>query len=810
MTGLRAAFSALGGDLRYALLASRSRPWFTVMVVATMAVGIGTTVGAFAFLSYFTRPTLDAPAEERVAWIHAVTGEGSAPGTSCDDFRDLEAGARDVAESTAGWRFFASSLQGPASTRMAWGHAVSGGYFGMFGARPHLGRLIGPADDRPGAEPVVVLSHLTWTGQFAADPNVVGRSVLLNGKLRFTVVGVAQKGFQGEGIWTGIYVPIATAGSLVAGDREVLALVRLSPGITLEQADARLAGLARTLDEARPLGEGVRQLRLVPVTAFDPSWSGDPLYAAARVLMVAVSLLLLLACANIANLQLARGAARRRDLAVHAALGAGRFRLASRLGLESLLLSFAGGAFGLLLARGLTGLIEQYLRREIPISMGDWAAGTTLTLDESEIALFFAAASMVSGLLFGVAPVLQTVRTDLVAALKGGAATGRAGWRARNALLVIQVALSIVLLVGASLLVRTLQAARAVDVGFDDRGLVLATVFAPRERLGGDGARPQSELLAAVRELPGVESASLVQRVPLTLGTGRSKVAIGGARSEINTNVVGEGFFETLGVRLVEGRGFMSTDTAGAPHVAVVNRAAAERFWSGRSPLGQRLAVHERGFGQPGDAHVVVGVVEDSRYEPAAPAIQPLAYLPFSQHPRTRMTFIVRTRAPIGGPFHDLLRTRYPDLAVVGVVPFAQQRQRSLANQEMNAELSAGVALLGVLFAVVGVFGVVSYTVAQRTREIGLRMAIGAGRRDVRLWALKMAARPVGWGVAIGLPAAFGLGVLLESQLVGVGSRDPVTFVAVPVVLTGVALLAAWLPARRATLIEPATALRNS
>lgn len=809
MTGLRAALAGPGHDLAYALRASRSRPWFTLLVVSTMAVGIGATGGAFAFLSYFVRPTMDAPAVERLAWIHAVTAEGSSPGTSLDDFRDLESGAGEVAERIAGWRLFGSSLEGPAVTRLAWGHAVSGGYFGLFGARAHLGRLIGPADDRPGADPVVVLSHLTWTSQLGADPKAVGAAVRLNGR-PFTVVGVAEKGFQGEGIWTGIYVPLATAGSLVAANREVPALVRLRSGITIQQADGRVAGLARALDAARPLREGARKLRFVPVTVFNEALRGDPLYRAARVLMVAVSLLLALACANVANLQLARGAARRRDLAVHAALGAGRLRLARRLVLESLLLSLAGGALGLLLARGLTRLIERYLRREIPISMGDWAAGTTLTLDESEIALFFAATSVVSGLLFGIAPVLQVARTDLATALRGGAATGRAGWRARHALLVIQVALSVVLLAGASLLSRTLAAARVVDIGFDDRGLSLATVFVPRERLGGGGERLQDELVRRVRAFPGVDSASLVGSAPLTLGIGPSKVALADARAQVNTNVVGEGYFETLGVPLVEGRAFSTSDTADSPHVLVVNRAAAERFWPGRSPIGERVVFHEGGFERPGDVHEVVGVAADSRYAPAAPKIEPLAYLPFSQHPRPRMTLLVRARTPITAPFQDLLRTRNPDLAVVGVVPFAEQRRRSLANQEMNAELSSALALLGLSFAVVGVFGAVSYTVAQRTREIGIRIAIGAGCGDVRRWVLLLAARPVGWGLAIGLVAAFGLGPLLESQLVGVGGRDPVTFVVVPVVLAAASLAAAWLPARRAMLVEPVTALRDS
>lgn len=802
-------FPGLWTDLRHSVRANLARPRFSLLIISAMALGIGVTVGAFSFLSYFARPTIDAPGSARLAWVHAVTAGGSAPGTSLADWLDLEAGTGDVFESLAGWQLFGASIQGPSQTRLAWGHAVSGQYFQLFGAEPQLGRLLLPTDDRPGAEPVLVLSHLTWTSLFEADPAIVGTKVRLNGTVLCTVIGVARAGFQGEGIWTGIYVPLSSAQSLVSPGREVVALGRVRSTVTLEQADQRLTLVASSLDRLRPLENRPRQLRLVEASSFNLAIADDPLYTASRVLMVAVGLLLALACANVANLMLARSMERRRELAVHAALGAGRLRIARRLAFESIQLSLAGGACGLLLASGFTRLIESFLRRETPVSMGDWGAGTSLTQDEGRVALFFVGVSVLSGLLFGLAPMLQAVRVDLMSALRGGGSAPRRQ-RARFVLVVAQVALSVVLLVAASLLGRTLVAVQGWKLGFDDQGLLLATIHVPRERLRAAGnERLQEELVARVRRLGGVDSASLVSNPPMSF-LFTTPVEMAGVRGEINTNVVGEGYFETLGLRLLEGRPPGPTDLPGSPRVVVVNRAAAERYWPGRSALGERVRWFEAGFEGPGEVHEVVGVVADSRYEPTQREIRPLAYLPLAQHPRSRMTLLVRARGALAGPLHDLLRDAYPDLAVVSVASFGEQLRWAHAFQSMNAEFSLGLALLGLLLAALGVFSVLSYTVTQQTREIGIRLAIGAAGADIRRWVLRTAARPVLWGIVVGIAAAWAASGLLRRLLVGVEHRDPVSFAVVPLVLIFAAFVAAWLPARRASRVEPSVALRDS
>jgi putative ABC transport system permease protein len=807
--------SHLAHDLRLALRTLASRWRFSALVIATLSVGIGTTVGVFAYLAYFVRPTLDAPEPGRLVWLNNPTPDNRWRRFDLADWRDLEPVARELFTEASAWRIYGASLQSEDASLHVFGTAVSGEYFEILGARPALGRLFDARDDRLDADPVLVLSNLTWRRNFGGDPGVVGRIVRLDGRHAYTIVGVTEPGFQGTGFWAAIHTPLAHSGPLLSRTRsldeiEVSILARLRAEVAIDEAQSRLVSAAAVLDQARPL-LAPRQPRLQSVESFDESFAEEPIYQAARVLMAAVLLLLLLACANVASLMLAHGIARRRETAVHTALGAGRLRVMRRCLLESLLLSGTGGLLGLAFVPPILRLFERYLRMDIPISMGDWGDGTRLIVDERELTLFVAGVSVLVGLISGLAPLLQTTRLDLVASLKGDAIlAGRRRLQMRDLLLVVQVALSVVLLVGAALLGRTLFRMQHTPLGFEERGLFLATVYLPKERLNdqNDGASLFRELNGRLSELPGVESASLAQVVPLGIQD-ETRIEVDDARLTILYNAVGRDYFTTLRIPLLAGRSFDDRDGAAAPRVAVLNRTASAALFPGRTAIGQSMILHSGPSEEAGDRVEIVGVVADSVSEPPWKPMASMVFLPFQQSPSPRPTFVLRGRGPIERRLRELLRAEYPDLAVVNLVPFEEQMKRSLANQRMNLDLSGGLALLGVLLAGFGIFSVTSYTVSQRTREIGIRMALGAERASVGRWVLGEAMRPVGLGLLLGVAGAWVQARFLENQLVGVEWRDPWTLLSVPAVLALGALFAAWLPARKATRVEPIRALRQ-
>ncbi len=802
-------------DLRHALRSLRRRPGFSLIVVATTAIGVGANVAMFAYLSYFLWPTLEAPEAERVAWVFDRRPDDTWSHLAYADVLDL--GQPEVFEELVTFRVFGTSLTTPGRSLHAWGHAIGGGYFQLFGARPQLGRFFTEDDDRPGAPRVAVLNHFFWQRHFGGDPQIVGRSVELDGRHPYAIVGVARQGFQGQGLATGIYVPIATADVLLRGrdertNRRMQVLARLAPGATLEQAASVLSGLARGLDAAHP-GEHPRDFYPTLVTRFNAWYDGDPIVDAARALSAAVALLLLLAAANIANLLLARATARRREMAVHAALGASRWRLGRRLFAESLLLAAAGGLLGLGLAGRALRVIEHYLVQAVPVGMGEWAAGSSLAVDAGELAFFAAAMTAAVGLLFGAAPVLQLWRQDLVTALKTDTAARAAGRRlgARQLLVVGQVALSVVLLIGAGLMTRTLAALRGLDIGLETAGRTIATAYAPADR-GDDTTREFfRDLLRRTRELPGVAAAGLTLRLPASWALELAyEVPASGEVLPVSQNIVTPGYFESLGIALSAGRDFTPRDRQDAPGVVVVNRTAAEKLWPGRSPLGERVILRDELAAEPvGTAYEVVGIVADSRYGPLAQPVDAHFYFSFEQRFRRRMSLLVHASGEVAGPLREMLHREYPELAILDLQPLSEQLRRTAADQRMNADFAGGFGLLGLLLAALGVFSVMSYTTLRRRREFGIRMALGADRTRVGRMVLGESGRLVALGLAAGLAAAWVLARYLASVLSGVDPHDPLTFVVVPAVLAVVSLAAATVPTRRAVAVDPMTALRE-
>jgi putative ABC transport system permease protein len=590
-------------DLRFVSRTLVSRWRFSLLVIATMAVGIGTTVGVWAYLAYFVRPTLDAPEPNRLVWVENPAPDDRWRRFDVADWRDLEPMRGELFTNAAASRIFSASLQGESVTLHVFGTAVSAEYFELLGARPSLGRLLEPRDDRLDAPPVLVLSHLTWRRHFGGDPGVIGKTVSMDGRHSYTVVGITEPGFQGTGFWAAVHTPLAHSGPLLSRtepleEQAISILARLRPGLAAEEARSRLASAAAGLDEIRPLASP-REVRLASVERFDESFAQEPIYRAARVLMAAVALLLLLACSNVASLMLAQGIVRRRETAMHSALGAGRGRMMRRFLLESVVLSGTGGLLGLLFVPPILRLIELYLRMDIPVGMGDWGAGTRLIVDEGEMALFVAGISTVTGLLFGLAPLLQTMRLDLVASLKGDDSAGRRGWHAKDLLVVVQVALSVVLLVGAALLGRTLFRLPDTPLGFDEDGVFLATVYLPKERLNveNDGARLLRELNDRLAGLAGVESASLVQTVPLGVQN-EARFEVDGRQVTLPRNAVGREYFETLRIPMAAGRSFDARDDAAAPRAAILNRSGPHGFRREERPACNRYRLCGRAEGR--------------------------------------------------------------------------------------------------------------------------------------------------------------------------------------------------------------------
>jgi len=714
-------------------------------------------------------------------------------------------------------------------TTFAWGQAVSGGYFSFYDARPAAGRLLGPQDDRPEAPLVTVLSHAFWKGALGGDPRAVGRPLRLNG-LTVTVVGVAPERFSASGLPSSLYVPLAQVDRVTAmkgrtdGRSRWLNLIgRLAPGTSRGQAQAAFDQLARSLDETSPLGEGKRRFSVVLGEQYDqPSGGsgggGDPYLAAARILTAASGLFLLLGCASIANLLLARATARQREWAIRAALGAGRWRLASSVFLESTLLCLAGGAAGLPFAALLARRIDSYVVTP-PAGFGNWGEGATLVHLDARALAFALGVSLLCALLGGLGPLLRLARRDLLDPLKSDAAgsgTAAGALNARRVLVVAQVALSVVLLLAGGLLVRSLEGAQKIETGLSPERLLLATVYVPRALGGGSAAALYGRVLDEVRDLPGLTAASVSQVPPLGGWSQGTQVALHEkpeARISTNYNLVAPDYFSTVGIPILQGRPLDRRDRREAAPAVVVSQTLARKLWSDGSAVGRLLDVSQPPHpGEPGPVFEVVGVTADVRTISPVDAPGSMIYLSQEQRSVSRMTVVARTTGPpltLAAGMRRALRKAHPDIAVVEISTCRDQLDKVLILPRMYAEVAGLFGLLGLAVAVVGIFGLLSYSVTLRGREMSIRMAVGARPWDVRRLVMRQGMTLVALGIALGVIVALFANRLLTSLLFGVGATDPLTFVVVPVVLAAVALVACDLPARRAAGIDPSEVLRS-
>ena len=831
----RALFGDLRQDLRYAARMLRKQPGFAVAVVLTLALGIGANTAVFSLVNATLFRRLPVADSERLVYV--VRGTGGV--FSYPAYTWLRDG-NEVLDGFAAWGGITASLRAGDAAELVGGVIVTGNFFDVLGVRAGHGRLITPADDvTPGAHPIAVISHEYWQTRFGGSADVVGRVISLNGH-PFTVVGVAPAGFPGPqlGGQSDLYVPMMMQAIVrppragYSGERNpdllnsrtnswLTGVGRLAPGVTAEQARANLDTLVttfwQTLDSAGPPPR--------PAATVVPLDQGDPgrrrqMISVALLLGGVVGAVLLIGCANVANLLLSRAASRRRELAVRLAIGASRSRIVRQLLAESLLLSLAGGAAGVGVAWAIVRIFQAWPPPGGPLAAVEFAI-------DQRVLWFSLALSVVTGVVFGLAPALRASRPSVVPALRDAPDADDRGRRfgVRQGLVVAEVALSLLLLVAAGLFVRSLQYARQIDPGFDAEKLVSAPLNINLLRYTTNQGREfYRRIVERVEAMPGVESATLA-RAALLVGPSRvysihvegrgdtherEQGEGGGAVTDsrlTNANVIGPRFFKTLGVPLLLGRDFTDQDADGRPLVTIVNQTLAATHFSGESPIGRRVSFR----GPDGPWREIVGVVRDSAYRSLGDGAVPVAYLPLAQNHETGMTLYVRASVSpetLIVPIRREIQALESNLPVPNLQTVSDTIGTSLYAPRMGAWLLAAFGALGLLLAAVGIYGVLSFMTARRTHEMGVRLALGATTRNVFLLVLRDGMLLTGIGIAIGLAGGLAGARALGSFLYGTTTDLP-TFAVTTIVLTAVALCACAIPARRAMRVAPIVALRQ-
>jgi predicted permease len=805
-------------DIRYAFRLLLKRPGFTLAVVLSLGLGIGVNTTIFSLVNaILLRPVPGVKDADGLFELYTSYTNGMRFGAvSYLDYADM----RDRNQSLSGLmaqRLTLLNLSEGGDNELVPGAVVSGNYFDVLGVEAAHGRTFLPEEDRtPDTHPVAVISHGLWQRRFGANPALVNQTITVNAR-KFTVVGIAPEGFSGAtvGFAGDVWVPLMMESVAMPGadrlkergTRWLEVVGRVKPGVSLEQAQSSMEPIIKQLAEENP---NTNRQTGVNIVALGQGSAGiqSTVSPVLKLLMVVVVLVLLIACFNVANLLLARATARRREIGIRLALGASRVRLVRQLLTESLLLALLGGVLGIILAYWTLNLLLAF---KPPTSF-------PLLLDlrlDWRVLTFTAVVSVLTGLIFGLAPAIQTTRAELVPALKDEAsAQGYRRSYLRNALVVAQVATSFVLLIGAGLFIRSLQQAQSSSTGFESQNLLIASADVG---LGGydqvKGALFYQQLLERVGALPGVRSTSLAKAVPLEVGsTQQIGVAIEGfetpnrARLAMDYNIVSPGYFRTLGIPLNKGRDFEERDTDTSPGVVIVNEALARRFWPNQEALGKRVSVGNRT-----DPLEVIGVAKNSKYYSLQETPRPFIYVPFSQFYRPGMTLHVNSA---GDPALLLAEVRKQVLSLDRGVPLFNVKTMTEHLGVALIVLRAAALLLGVFgllalaLATLGLYAVMAYSVTQRKREIGIRMALGAQRGHVLKLVLRQGMFLTGIGLVIGAVAAFGLTRFVSTLLYGTEATDLWTFAVVSVLLAGVALLASFLPAWRATKVNPMIALR--
>lgn len=804
-------------DLRYGARVLRKKPGFTVVAVLTLGLGIGANTAIFSLVNTVLLRSLPVAKPEQVVTLNfGVPGRGVFPLIGYPEYTDY----RDRNQVLAGLAAMGGASVGLSNNGInerIMGSYVTGNYFSLLGVGAALGRVITPDDDRTlGAHPVVVLSYQCWQQRFGADSQIIGRDLLISGR-KFTVIGVAPKGFNGTELasTSELWFPMMMKPGLELGrgpvkgrTGPVSTIGRLKEGVSWAQAESALNLIAAQIAREYPNTDKNRGVVLSQPGLFGAAMRPAVLRFTA-VAMGVVVLVLLLACTNLVNMLLSRASERHKEIAIRLAIGAGRARVLRQLLTESVLLALLGSAVGLALAYGAV----RFVWLKMPVLFG--FTQIELQLDW-RVLVFTLALTLLTGVLLGLLPALQATKPDLIPALKNESSLG--GYRRshlRNLLVVAQMSLSLVLLLCAGLVLRGLQRAEQIDPGFNPRQAVEVSFDLDVQRYDRErGGEFQRQVLERVRNLPGLQAATLTAHPPLTSGEGGGKgVFIQGDAPKastqapiVQTTAISLDYFRTMETRLLQGRDFTAQDDASSPPVAIVNEAFARRFWPGENPLGKRFNF------TTGNLIEIVGIAQNGKYSSLAAINEPFVYLPLAQNYESKITLIARN----AGDPHPLLATIRKELHGLdeNLTPYdartmLEHMELPLAPARVAATALGSFGGLALLLAAIGVFGVMSNAVTQRTREIGVRIALGASSKEIIKLIVGQAVLLVGIGVGIGLVAA-GLGTrLLASLLYGVNALDPMTFIGVTGLLAATAFLACYLPARRATKVDPMVALRQ-
>jgi predicted permease len=826
-------------DIRFGLRTLGKNPGFTVVAILTLALGIGANAAIFSLMDQVLLRLLPV---ERPRELVVLTSPGvnhgrvwsdsdGGPSFSYPMYKDL----RDRNEVFTGLlaRFHVQvNVAGEGQSQLAEGELVSGNYFQVLGVRPFLGRVLTAQDETaPGANPVTVLTYGYWTRHFGSDPNILNKQLAVNGN-SLTVVGVARPGFTGVqvGLIPDLFIPITMKAQMTPNwdgladrnDHWVTMLGRLKPGMSADKAQAGLAPLYRALMEgdatALKLSPRDQQEFVNRKLVLDTGSHGRPILQhdaqqPLLVLMAMVGLVLLIACANLAGLLIARGEGRQREIALRLALGAGRLRLVRQLMTESLILALAGGAAGLALASWTLNVIVN----SIPEDQG--ASGLTSQLDY-RVLIFAGVVSLVTGVLFGLAPAIRATHTDLQSVLKDqgvNVSGGKANVRVRKFLLTSQIALTAVLLAAAGLFAHSLLNLKTQDLGVRPDHVLEFSISPELNRY----TPPQTVALTdrirkSIEAVPGVRSVSTSEIPMLANSNSSSNITVQSYNAQededmnVDQNWVGPNFLAAMGIPLLNGREFSETDTGTSPKVAIINEALARRFFAGRNPIGLHF-----GFGGGNDVKLdteIVGVVKDSKNTDVKTAVHPFVFVPYAQSEHFgNATFYVRTsQDPVAltANVRNLIQGFDGNLPVYGVKTLTAQVDEIMFTDRLVTVFSLCLGLLASLLAAVGLYGVMAYVVARRTREIGIRMALGATQKNVAWMILREIVGMLAAGLCVGLIAAYGIGRVVESLLFGVKADDPIVFVTAAGLLVAVALLAGWLPSRKAANVDPMVALR--
>jgi putative ABC transport system permease protein len=824
-------------DLRYGVRMFRQRPAFSLSAITALALGIGANTAIFSVVNAVLLRPLPFADPDRlvVVWQSNQQGEYSQLPLAYFNYDELRKQCQ-VCEDVGAWHSYTSTrfaLTGGAQPEQAQYALVSAGLFSVLGVKPALGRAFLPEEDQPGAARVVIISHDLWRRRWAGDPNLIGRPVTLDGQ-SYTVVGVMPPGFvfprfpRDAEIWTplsGDPIP----GRRFSPARYLNVMARLKAGATFAQAEAEMDAIARRIElQEREFNRGLG-LRSTPLHR---QLTGH-LRLGLFVLLGAVGFVLLIACANVANLLLARAASRRQEIAVRLALGATRLRLARQLLTESLLLALLGGGTGLLLAawgvKALSLIPYNAASYYIPYNI----SADQITLDGRVLGFTFAL-SMLAGLIFGLAPAFQSSRPNLNASLKGDGASDSARSRMRHTrglLVMTEVALSIMLLVGAGLMIKSFARLQGIDPGFESESVLTADLSLPRAKYPNEQkvAAFHDQLLARLSALPGVEAAGLGSSLPLGGTNADTSFFIDGQapleprdRPHTHPRTISPDYFRAMGMRMMEGRSFTEQDHAQSPRVAIINETMARRFWPGRSALGKRIALDYEAmkfftdrapqFDLAAGMREIVGVAHDVRHQGLETEPQPEMYIPDRQRPEREMNLVIRADidpASLTSAVRDAVYAIDPDQPVASVKPLSRLLADSVAKPRFNYLLLSVFAAVALILTITGVYSVMSYAVATRAREMGVRLALGARGVDVLKLVIWQGMKPVIAGVALGLAAACALTRVISTLLFNVSATDPAIFAGVAAILAAVAMLASYLPARKATKVDPVIALKS-